>query len=397
LFVLATGRNALESVVSRQYPEPFPHWDIALELPTQHRVPVTWLRENACAPIRLRAATDLLPPQSAASEESAELRAEVLQYKHVKQIARKQWQNGSWSGNMLGIAPLKSQGIKDVGTVAQYRRLVELGLPTDSRSFKLAERLFYKVLSRDDSPSLWFEYQKHAVGNPQLHSWARGFIREGVTCALAHAQRIDDPRVRGSAHRIISDVSQFLRSDLADEPLVKKGSKYVLHPDAHPPTVLSVAILAYMPSLQRERAGFVERLGRYLAKPGAPESWSILMGRKAMKPTFHLLGDPLRADDEGNTADIPWSLHWIELIVRLGLLEVAPVAQQILMRLLEDCDEDGIWSPKNLRAIPKGSSKLADFAFPLELDGRTQVRRRTDVTFRLALIAKLAGWTLEYV
>jgi len=297
---------------------------------------------------------------------------------------------------MLGIAPLKSQGIKDVGTVAQYRRLVELGAPLDSRSFKLAERLFYKILSRDETPSLWFEYQKPSVGNPELHTWARGFIREGVTCALAHAQRIEDPRVRGSAHRVISDVSQFLRSDLAEDPFVKKGAKYILHPDAHPPTVLSVAILAYMPRLQRERAGFVERLGRYLARPDTSKSWSILIGRKAVKPTFHLMGDPLDADDDGNTADIPWALHWIELIVRLGLLDTAPVAQRILLRLLEDCNEDGIWSPKNLRAIPKGKSRLADFAFPLELDGRTQDRRRTDVTFRLALIAKLAGWPLDY-
>ena len=375
----------------------FPYWDIALELPTQHRIPVTWLRENACASIQLRTANDLLPPDSTTNEERSELKAEVLQSRQVKQLAKKQWQNGSWSGNMLGIAPLKSQGIKDVGTVAQYRRLVELGVPMDFRAYRLAERLFYKILSRDETPSLWFEYQKPSVGNPDLETWARVFIREAVTCALAHAQRIEDPRVRGSAHRIISDVSQFLRSDLADEPLVKKGAKRVLHPDAHPPTVLSVAILAYMPRLQRERAGFVERLGRYLAKPDDTKSWSILLGRKAMKPTFHLLGDPLKADDEGNTADIPWSLHWIELIVRLGLLDSAPVAQRILIRLLEDCDEIGVWSPKNLRAIPKGNSKLADFTFPLELDGRTQDRRRTDVTFRLALIAKLAGWRLEYV
>ena len=297
----------------------------------------------------------------------------------------------------MGIAPLKSQGIRSVGTVAQYRRLVELGVPTDTRSFRIAERLFYRVLSRDKTPSLWFEYQKRAVGNPALQAWARRFISEGVTCALAHAQRNEDPRVRGAAHRIVSDMSQFLRNALEEDPLVRKGSKHILHPDAHPPTVFSVAMLAYMPRLQRERAGFVERLGRYLSKPAPSGSWSIQIGRKAMKPTFHLLGNPLQADDEGNTADIPWALHWIELIVRLGLLDVAPVAQQVLMKLLEACDEQGIWNPKNLRAIPKCNSKLADFAFPLELDGRVQDRRRTDVTFRLALIAMLAGWTLEYV
>ncbi len=298
---------------------------------------------------------------------------------------------------MLGIAPLKSQGIKDVGTVAQYRRLVELGAAQNTRSFRLAERQFYKVLSRDETPSLWFEYQKPSVGNAELHTWARTFLREGVTCALAHAQRIEDPRVRGSAHRVISDVSQFLRSDLADAPLVKKAAKQTLHPEAHPPTLFSVAMLAYMPRLQRERAGFVERLGRFLAKPGPRKSWTIQIGRKAIKPTFHFLGDPLKADKRGNTPDIPWALHWIELIVRLGLLEILPSAQNVLARLLQDCDEQGVWSPKNLRAIPKGPSHLPNFAFPLELDGRTSERRRTDVTFRLALIAKLADWSLEYV
>ncbi len=298
---------------------------------------------------------------------------------------------------MLGIAPLKSQGIKDVGTVAQYRRLVELGVPQNTRSFRLAERLFYKVLSRDETPSLWFEYQKPAVGNPELLTWSRAFIREAVTCALAHAQRIEDPRVRGSAHRVISDVSLFLRSDLADGPLEKKASKHTLHPDAHPPTLFSVAMLAYMPRLQRERAGFVERLGRFLSRPAPRKSWSIQIGRKAIKPTFHFLGEPLQADKRGNTPDIPWALHWIELMVRLGLLEVLPVAQQVLFRLLQDCDEEGVWNPKNLRAVPRGTSRLPDFAFPLELDGRAPERRRTDVTFRLALIAKLAGWTLEYV
>lgn len=298
---------------------------------------------------------------------------------------------------MLGIAPNKSQGIKGVGTVAQYRRLVELGVSPKDRALRFAERLFFRILSRDETPSLWFEYQKPSADNPELKKWTRGFIREGVTCALAHARKIEDPRVRGSAHKVISEVSQFLRSDLAEEPLVKKGAKYSLHPEAYPPTLFSVAMLAYMPRLQRERAGFVERLGRYLAQPAPSKSWSIQIGRKALKPTFHILGDPLQADKDGNTPDIPFALHWIELLTRLGLLETAPAAQRILLRLLKDCDDEGTWSPKNLRGVPKSGSKLADFALPLELDGKKQERRRTDVTFRLALIATLADWSLEYV
>jgi hypothetical protein len=70
---------------------------------------------------------------------------------------------------------------------------------------------------------------------------------------------------------------------------------------------------------------------------------------------------------------------------------------RILGRLLRDCDNRGVWSPKNLRTFPKSPSKLADFAFPLEIDGKSQEARKADVTFRLALIAKLAGWELELV
>jgi len=121
------------------------------------------------------------------------------------------------------------------------------------------------------------------------------------------------------------------------------------------------------------------------------------IGRKVIKPSSVLLGDPLKADSAGNPKDLPFALHWIELLARMGMFHTSPTAQRILTRLLKDCDEKGVWSPKNLRATPKSASRLADFAYPLEGDGRTIERRKSDVTFRLALIAKLLGWELEYV
>lgn len=309
---------------------------------------------------------------------------------------RKQRQSGLWGGNILGVAPAKAQGIKDVGTVAQYRRLLELGAVTADRAFRLAERVFFRLLSRDEDPSLLFEYQKASKTNPDLAIWARDFFREAATAALAHAGQVDDPRVRGSAHRILSGVSQFLRSDLSAKPIVRKGNRNILHPGAHPPTIFSVATLAYMPSLQRERAGFTERLGSFLGESETRRSYVILLGRKVIKPMFHLLGDPLRADSAGNPKDLPFALHWIELLARLGMVESSGTAQRVLGRLLRDCDEQGVWSPRNLRALPKSSSKVADFAFPLESDSKTPEHRKADVTFRLALIAKLSGWELEY-
>jgi hypothetical protein len=80
----------------------------------------------------------------------------------------------------------------------------------------------------------------------------------------------------------------------------------------------------------------------------------------------------------------------------MGMLESSPTAQRILGRLLRDCDNEGVWNPKGLRSVPKSPSKLGDFAFPLEVETKKSEQRLVDVTFRLALIAKLAGWDLDF-
>jgi hypothetical protein len=380
------------------YPDPSPPKGASpLELPSAHRVPVTWIRDHACAPIRWRTVTEILPRGAATPADMAALQEEVVHSKEVQQTIRKQKATGLWGGNILGLAAAKPQGIKDVGTVAQYRHLLELGAPKTERAYRLAERVLFRLLSRDDDPALAFEYQKAAKTNAALAPWARQAMREAATAALAHGGFPEDPRVRGAAHSIASSISQFLRSDLVEKPIIRKGSRNILHPDAHPPTVFSVAIVAYMATLQRERAGFVERLGHFLAKPAPKRTYVIQVGRKVIKPSAVLLGDPLKADSSGNPKDLPFALHWIELLARMGMLPLSATAQRILARLLKDCNESGVWSPKNLRAIPKSASKLADFAYPLESDVSSVERRKSDITFRLALIGKLLGWDLEYV
>lgn len=361
-----------------------------------HRVPLSWLRDHACAAIRWRTLHDILPPGSASRADLDLLREELMQYKPVVQILRKQKSDGTWSGNLLGLAPTKSQGIKDVGTIPQYRRLVELGVPRDERAFMLAERVLFRVLSRDEDPKLLFEYHKPSKNNAALALWARELLREAATAALAHAGLVEDPRVRGAAHKVLTNVSHFLRSDAVEKPIVRKGNRNILNPEAHPPSLFSAATLAYMRNVQRERAGLLERVGAYLGQPETKRSYVIVVGRKVLQPTFHFLGDPLQADSAGNAKDLPFALHWIELLARMGMLETSSTAQRILGRLLRECDEDGVWSPKNLRSIPKGKSRLADFAFPLEADSRNPEKRKADVTFRLALIAKLAGWELSF-
>ena len=356
---------------------------------------MSWLREHAPASIRWRTVRDILPPGGALEADRMLLRQEVVASKAVHQVLRRQKGDGLWGDNILGVTPSRSQGIKDVGTVSQYRRLVELGVSGEERSMRLTDRLFFRLLSRDDDPELAHEYRKAAKADAEFGAWVRSLMRDAATAALAHSGQVDDPRVRGSAHRITSEVSGFLRSDLAEKPIIRKGARRLLHPDARVPTLFSVASIAYMPALQRERAGFVERLASYLARP-FKQTFVIAAGKRMVKPTVHLLGDPLQVDSSGQPKDLAFALYWIELLARLGAIAASPTAQKCLLHLLGACDETGVWNPKGLRGLPSSPSHLADFAFPLEGDDGSAESKKVDVTFRLALIAKIAGWQLIF-
>ncbi len=319
-----------------------------------------------------------------------------MESKTALAVVKKQKDNGIWGGNLLGLGPVAAQGIRDAGTIPQYRRLLQLEWPGGSRPFKLADRVLFRLLSRDEDPALHFEFQKSVKSDPDAEAWARGVIREAASAALAEAGYADDPRLRGAGHKIANAISQFLRSPLAEKPFIKAGKQIALHPEAHPPSWYSVAMLASMPNLQRERAGFTERLGHYLAQPAPRKSFVIQVGKRTVKPQHLLLGDPIEVDAKGLPKDPPLALLYIELLARMGALSWAPVAAKALARMLKDCDELGVWRPKNLRSQPKALNKISYHYYPLHLDAKTTEGREVDITFRLALIAKILGWTVDY-
>ena len=151
-----------------------------------------------------------------------------------------------------------------------------------------------------------------------------------------------------------------------------------------------------MPNLQRERAGFTERLGHYLAQPAPKKAFVIQVGKRTVKPQHLLLGDPIEADAKGYPKDLPLALHYIELMARMGALEWAPVATKVLGRLLKDCDESRRVAAQEPAVAAQGAQQ--DHLPLLPAASRTPRRpkgREVDITFRLALIAKLLGW-LDY-
>lgn len=375
---------------------PFTHPGAPLDLPNQHRIPLAWLLENAGASIRYRTLTELAPPGYATPEVVEAAHQAVTESKAGLAVVKKQKDVGTWGGNLLGLAPSAAAGIKDVGTVPNYRRLLQLEWPRAGRPFKLADRVLFRLLSRDEDPSLLFEFQRLVKSDPDAAIWAREHIREAASAALAEAGFAEDPRLRGAGHKIASSISQFLRSPIAEKPFVKAGKQVALHPEAHPPSWYSVAMIAAMPNLRRERAGFTERLGHYLAQPAPKKAFVVQVGKRTLKPQHLLLGDPIEADSKGTPKDMPLALHYLELLARMGALEWAPVATRVLGRMLKDCDDSGVWRPKNLRSQPKALNKITYHYYPLQLDAKTTEGREVDTTFRLALIAKLLGWNLDY-
>ena len=139
-----------------------------LDLPTSHRVPISWLRTKASASIRWRTVRDILPLGATTEADQLALRQEVVASKTVALAFKKQKKHGTWGDGILGLGVQRGTTARDVGTIAEYRLLTELGVPTDERAMRFAERVFFRLLSRDEDPSLLFEFAKPAKGNPEL-------------------------------------------------------------------------------------------------------------------------------------------------------------------------------------------------------------------------------------
>jgi hypothetical protein len=358
------------------------------------------LTEHGGPAVRYRTLSELAPQGAFDVPTLSEALRTLVLSSEVSSITTRQADTGLWGENFLALQPSDRDGIEEVGTVAQYRRLVQLGVPNTTRPFRLADRILFRTLSRDPDPALLGEFADAAAEDPRYTEAFRNLVREGTCTALAEAGHDQDPRLRGAAHKVVSAVSAFLRSPLSDDPFVKKGGGYQLHPEATPPTWWSLAMIAAMPSLQRERAGFLERLAQYLAQPTPDRSYMAAIGGHTIKPLHILLGDPIELDPKakGLPKDIPLALHFVELLAGIGAaqLAAAPNASLGFQRLLEDVDADGIWHPKNLRSQPKASTPITYHCWPLAPDDGELASRQADITFRLACIAKRLGWRLEY-
>ena len=344
---------------------------------------------NASYAIQYRAITDVV----GFSNEPDNYRKLVLAFPPALRLAMTQEADGTWGGSMLAIPA--EDGSTKVGTIPAFRRLLEYGWERDSPPLIRARRVLFRLLAEDDDVDQLYEFREGAAHDPDLIHRARSILREAAAAALAHAGYEGDPRLRGAARRILARVDSYLRSPLAERPWVRVGNRQVLAAEAAPPSIHALSMIAYMPLFRSENHSAVNRLLQHLAQPMPRQEAFQLVGSHIVAQPHLVLGDPLSSRSVAD-ADVPFALTWLELMARLGFLRKNEGWVSLYERFLDDRDRDYVWHPHRGSVKPRTSNADVWAHFPLD-EGSAGEDRWSDVTFRIGLIAKLLGRTIEPV
>jgi hypothetical protein len=348
--------------------------------------PLAWLLDRASPPIQYRSTISVA--RIAVPEESR-FHALPYSYRAALQLALMQSPDGTWNGAMLTTPSPRVDGFAGVGTISAVRRLLEYGWSSAAPPLLLARRPLFRLLAEDDDPQFLFELRPKGQPDRETTRYGRGLLREAAAAALAQAGYEKDPRLRGAARRIVERLDAFLRSPLAEKPFIRVGNQHVLAPEASPPSVHSLTMLAHMPLFRSEHYQVMEQLYQYLTQPVPRAMPAAVIAQKIVPQPHLVLGDPLPHRNAAD-ADVPWALTWLELAARLQILRRNAGWSKLFDRFLADRDREGIWRPHKGSATPKTSNPFVWPAFPLE-SGSGGEERWGEVTFRLGLIARLSG------
>ncbi|MGQ0646761.1 MAG: hypothetical protein ACT4P7_04265 [Gemmatimonadaceae bacterium] len=278
-----------------------------------------------------------------------------------------------------------------VGTTPAVHRLLELGWDRLSPPLTSARRPLFRLLAEDTDPA--FLYDLAPVGRePETVAWSRGVLRGAAAAALAHAGYERDPRLRGAAMRWLSRVDDFISSPLGEDAWVKLGGAHALAFEAAPPSFHFILMLAFMPEFRNEHDDFIDRLLVYLTRPPSKHAPAQVVGTRVLPSPYLVLGDPL-SSRQGADGDIPFALWWMELMARIGVLERHDGWKRIFERFLDDRDRDFVWRPSKSQSVVSSHDVVWPFT---DLQGTGAVGAAAEATFRLGLIAKFAGRTVEF-
>ena len=359
--------------------------------PPPVRFPLSWLLEHAATPIQYRAVTDVARLGDQVGSRFADL---PYTYRPALLLALQQGLDGTWNQSMLTVPSARSESYEGVGTISAVRRLLEYGWDKESPPLLHARRILFRLLAEDNDPSLLFDMATKSLDDDQVRR-GRLVLREAAGAALAQAGYEDDPRLRGVARRTLERISTFLRSPIALKPWTRVGNQHVLALEASPPSIYALMMFAHMPLFRTENHDAMDRVYHWLTQPLPRQDALQLVGRKIIAQPQLVLGDALPNRNAAD-ADVPSALVWLELMARLGFLKRNDNWSKLFDRFLDDRDENGVWHPHKGMAAVRSGNPFAWPLYPLErqLSGD---ERWTDATFRLGLIARLAGRAIEVV
>lgn len=358
-------------------------------------VPATWLLEHGAPAVQYRTVRDLIPAV-----------ATPPSWARLPYASRAGWQllgmqesDGSWPGGMLAVPA--GTALEGVGTIPAFRRLVELGWDVEAPGLVATRRLLFRLLAEDRDPTLLAELRP-AGDDEALVLHGRLLLREAAACALAEAGFEADPRLRGAARRLIDRVQAFLTSPLAAKPWIRLGNQHVLPADAAPPSFHLLVMLAHMPQFCSEHYRFMEQLFAWLTQPWPRQAPVQQVGDGLLEQPQLVLGDFLTTRS-GLDGDMPSALTWLETMARLGFLTRHEGWGKLLDRTLDDRGRRGVWTPPRSMVMPAQVPAWSWPALPLHdrpvgpaADEQAATGLSADVTFRLGLVARLAGRVLEF-
>lgn len=353
--------------------------------PEPLRFPLQWILTNGSPPVQYRA----IQTVAMLADAPPRLPAIILAYFPGLRLAVSQRIDGTWNGSMLDVPGVDERApYAAIGTIPAVHRLLELGYDPDFPPFVGARRTLFRLLAEDNDPAYLFELAREGTG-VDYRRYGRRRLREAAAAALAHLGYESDPRLRGCANRMVQRVRDFLHSPLAGDPWIRVGNKHALSPDATPPSVSLLLMLAHMPLYRHEHHEFLEELREYLMRPVGAKEVQQAVGDVLLPQPHLVLGDPLTGRS-AVAGDLATTLFWLETFARLGFLPGWEAWERALEQIVERCDRDGIWRGGR-GGVPAASSLCEAWpTYPLD-PSRDANAVSAEVTMRLGIIARAAG------
>ena len=321
----------------------------------------------------------------------------LLPYSYVPalSLAMAQRADGLWNGAMLTVPAGRADTFEGVGTIPAVRRLVEYGWDRESPPLVRVRRTLFRLLAEDDEIALMCELAPlgASVGDLEVVRHGRSILREAAAATLAQAGYESDPRLRGAARRIVERFDVYLKSPLAEKPFVRAGNQHVLAPEASPPSIYALLMLAYMPRFRSENYDIMEHVYAYLSQPAPRALPARVIGKRVVAESHLVLGDPLphRSTVDG---DVGGAVFWLEVLARLGMLRRNEGWSRLFDHLLDERDDRGVWRSEKRVGSLRSGVPCSWASFPLE-PRPTPESVASELTFRLGLIGRYAGRAIE--